>query len=74
MSGIKDSFSPLGVMAKKASSQITSLYFLRIISKDFLSHNCPVGLCGLVIQRTSQFVSIGKVWGKLLLQFFGNSE
>ena len=61
MSGIKDSFSPLGVIAKKASSQITSLYSLKIISNDYLSHNCPVGLCGLVIQRTSQIGLIGKV-------------
>jgi len=39
VSGIKDSFSPLGVIAKNASSQITSLYFFNIISKDSLSHN-----------------------------------
>ena len=74
VNGIKDSFSPLGVIDKKASSQITNLYFFIIFSNEFFPHNWPVGLWGFVIQITSPLGLSGNDWGKILFQFFGNSQ
>ncbi len=74
VNGIKDSLSPLGVIDKKASSQITNLYFFIISSNDFFPHNWPVGLCGFVIQITSPMGWSGNGWGKTFPQFFGNSQ